>query len=170
MNADDKINLQNILQQSDAEETTDKIRNLKHSQKIKEDVTRMIELKTKYARLRTSNADQFESMCISQCNFLFTTYTNIYNKLYKDELDLNILANFIDVLKRIEDGEIDQHEGSYLVGQLLKKIYVDSAIKHSENVDKKNAKHTKTSSKPVKKPKKLSWAEYKKMDTNEVTA
>ena len=95
MNADDKINLQNILQQSDAEETTDKIRDLKHSQKIKEDVTRMIELKTKYARLRTSNVDQFESMCISQCNFLFTKYTNIYNKLYKDELDLNILAEIV---------------------------------------------------------------------------
>ena len=77
MNADDKINLQNILQQSDAEETTDKIRNLKHSQQIKEDVTRMIELKTKYARLRSSNADQFESMCISQCNFLFTKYTKL---------------------------------------------------------------------------------------------
>lgn len=167
MNADDKINLQNILQQTDVEETTSKIRVLKHSQQIKEDVTRMIELKKKYARLRSSNTSQFESMCIKQCNFLFTNYTNIYNKLYKDELDLNILANFIDVLKRIEDGEIDQHEGSYLVGQLLKKIYVDSAIRHSENVDRRNAKNTKTTSKPVQKPKKVSWAQFKQMNTDD---
>lgn len=170
MNADDKINLQSILQQADVEETTDKIRNLKHSLKIKEDVTKMVELKQKYARLRSSNASQFESMCISQCNFLFTHYTNIYNKLYKDELDLEILANFVDVLKRIEEGEIDQHEGSYLIGQLLKKIYVDSAIRHADNVDKKNQKNKKVSSKPVIKPKKISWNEYKKINTNDVTA
>ena len=28
---------------------------------------------------------------INECNFLYTYYTDIYNKLRKDELDLNIL-------------------------------------------------------------------------------
>ena len=41
--------------------------------------------------------------------------------LYGDLLSRVLLVP--NVLKRIEDGEIDQHEGSYLIGQLLKKIY-----------------------------------------------
>ena len=37
---------------------------------------------------------------------------------------MKILFQFIDVLNKIEDGKMDQHEGSYEVGLLLKKIYV----------------------------------------------
>jgi hypothetical protein len=42
-------------------------------------------------------------------------------------------------LKKIEDQEIDQHEGSYEVGMLLKKIYVDSALKKANKLNE-NAK------------------------------
>ena len=47
----------------------------------------------------------------------------------------NIFNKFLDVLKRIEDGELDQHEGSFMVGTLLKELYIDSAIKKSEKLD-----------------------------------
>ena len=46
------------------------------------------------------------------------------------------LINKIDsALKRIEDGKIDQHEGSYEVGLLLKKLYIDSVLKQKEKDD-----------------------------------
>ena len=32
--------------------------------------------------------------------------------------------------------KVDQHEGSVLVGKLLKELYVDSALRRSENLDK----------------------------------
>ena len=80
----------------------------------------------------------------------------------KDELDLTILAKFISVLERIEDGEIDQHEGSYLVGKLLKELYIDSALKKSEALDEKNAKLDKQKEAEIIKPKhKISWKEFK---------
>ena len=75
---------------------------------------------------------------------------------------LTILAKFISLLERIEDGEIDQHEGSYLVGKLLKELYIDSALKKSEALDEKNAKLDKQKEAEIIKPKhKISWKEFK---------
>jgi hypothetical protein len=68
---------------------------------------------------------------------LFTYYTDIYNKVRKDEIDYNILFQFLDVLKKIEDGLVDQHEGSFEVGTLLKKLYVDSAIRKADKINAK---------------------------------
>ena len=39
----------------------------------------------------------------------------------KDELDLSILDNFLEVLKQIEDGKVDQHEASFGNWQTFKK-------------------------------------------------
>jgi hypothetical protein len=41
----------------------------------------------------------------------------------------------LDILKKIEDGQLDQHEGSFMVGTILKDIYVDSALKKAEKLD-----------------------------------
>ena len=35
----------------------------------------------------------------------------------------------INVLKNIEEGDVDQHEGSVVVGKILKEMYIDSALK-----------------------------------------
>ncbi len=162
MDPKDRLKLQSMLKDNNVEETTELIRTLKHSEQIKECVVAIDQLKKSHARLRKSNFSQFEQMCISRAGFLFNHYTNIFNKLVKDEIDLNILGSFIQVLKRIEDGEIDQHEGSFLVGDLLKKIYVDSAVRSAENAERRASK--KKSKEPSRPPaKKVSWAEYKKM-------
>ena len=58
-------------------------------------------------------------MCFRQCSFLSSQYTDIYNKLYKNELNLEILYKFILELKAIEDGDKDQHEASFSVGKLF---------------------------------------------------
>ena len=38
---------------------------------------------------------------MTECNFLFTYYTDIYNKIRKDEIDLKILFKAFDVLRDI---------------------------------------------------------------------
>lgn len=158
---DDKqrLNLSKMLQEYQTEETTDKIRELKHSKQIKQDVGIMLELKKKYSRMERNNNASFRSMVERKCSFLFNNYTNIFNKLYKDELDLNVLSQFVQILQRIEEGEIDQHEGSYMVGTLLKKLYIDSALKREEKMEK-GKKRKKTT---FSKSKNISWNEYKKM-------
>ena len=162
MDEKQRLKLDEMLKANDVEDQTDKIRELKHSRMIKADVETMIRFKQRYARLKQTNYKQYEQMMDRQCTFLFQNYTDIYNKLRKDELNLQILAKFISVLERIENGEIDQHEGSYHVGQLLKELYIDSALKKSEKMDAKNAKNDAETKKKIKKPThKVSWKEFK---------
>jgi len=159
MNSEERLNLQNMIKANDVEDKTELIRESRHSDKIKEDVKNFLFLKQKYPRLAKSNPSEFDQMCISKCQFIFTNYTDIFNKIKKEEIDLTILDNFLIVLKKIEEGKIDQHDGSYQIGKLLKEIYIDSALKKSEKLDKEHTKNNKTEK--VSKPREISWSEFK---------
>lgn len=155
---DDKqrLQLQNMIKTNNVEDQTDFIRNLKHSQIIRNEVNSMIMIKAKF---RGDDA-KINEECVNECNFLFTYYTDIYNKVRKDEIDIGILNKFLDVLKRIEDGELDQHEGSFLVGSILKELYVDSALKKA---DKLNAGE-EPKPEPKKPEKLVSYKQFKKIN------
>jgi len=154
MNASEKLNLNNLIKEYKHESTTEKIRTLKHSNLIREDVAKMIELKKKYIRIDNKI---LKGMVEKQCSFLYKNYTNIFNKVFKGVIDLNLLNNFLKILKTVEDGKCDQHEASYKVGQILKQIYIDSAVREADIKDKKYKKKEK----PLKKSKKISWSQYK---------
>ena len=81
MDNSDRLNLQKMIKANDVIDCTDAIRKHKHSIKIREDVTKLISLKKKYSRLSSTNAEQFDSMCVSQCSFLFNNYTDIFLSL-----------------------------------------------------------------------------------------
>jgi hypothetical protein len=155
---DDKQRLQlsNMIKVNNVEDQTELIRNLKHSQILRADVNNMILLKSKYK----GDDEKIYNECINECNFLFTYYTDIFNKIRKDEISINILNKFIDILKRIEDGDLDQHEGSFAVGTLLKELYIDSALKKADKLDELNEKEKVE---PKKAEVKISWKQFKKM-------
>jgi len=157
MDSQDRLNLKRLISEYKPEETTSKIRTLKHSSKIKEDVERYLMLKSKYARLPRETQ---EKMYRNQCNFLYINYTNIFNKLIKEQLDLSILYRLLMVLKAIEEEKYDQHEGSVKVGEILKQLYIDSALKGGDQNEKKPKKERK------RKGKKISWEEYKRTEMN----
>jgi len=157
LNSDERLNLKKLIDESDCENNTENIRKLKHSKLIRDDVRKMDTLKNSNSELRKSNPEQFTEMCQSECSFLFNNYTDIFNKMLKDELDLTIMTKLLTVLKLIEDNKVDQHEASVMVGKILKELYVDSAMKRSDNLDK-----LYESEKPVPvESKKISWKEYK---------
>jgi hypothetical protein len=155
---DDKQRLQlsNMIKVNNVEDQTELIRNLKHSQILRTDVNNMIMLKSKYR----GNDEKIYNESINECNFLFTYYTDIFNKIRKDEIDIGILNKFIDVLKRIEDRELDQHEGSFAIGTLLKELYIDSALKKADKLDELNENGKVEPKKPEVK---ISWKQFKKM-------
>ena len=168
MDPDQRIHLQKLIEANGTEDHTEVIRRVKHSSQIHQDVTTMIQLKRDYGRLAKSNPKQFDAMCVSRCVFLFTYYTDIYNRLKSGEIDLNLLMQMIRILREIEDGKMDQHDGSFKVGKILKSIYVDSALKRSENLDAEQAAKEKRAatkaaktSRPAIPEKKLTWAEFK---------
>jgi hypothetical protein len=160
MNEEERLNLRKMIAANNAEDNTSTIRKLKHSELIRSDVALMLKLKHEYSRLAKSNTAQFDAICVSRCSFLFNNYTDIFNKLKKDEIDLGILTKLVNVLKLIEDGRIDQHEGSFEVGKLLKQIYIDSALRKSEHLDDAAAAKAKNEQ-PVAKVKDVSWKQFK---------
>ena len=166
MDKKQRLHLQKMISENNVEETTDKIRSLKHSSLIRQDVDTYLSLKRRYSRLSETNAEQFTQMVRAQCTFLFENYTNLFSRLIKDELNLQILAMLLTILKRIEDGELDQHEGSYEVGKLLKKLYIDSALRRNDKKESKSKRRKKKKKK--KNPKaKMTWAKYKALHLNE---
>jgi len=168
MDPEQRIHLQKLVEANGTEDHTEVIRRVKHSSQIYTDVSTMIKLKHEYGRLAKSNPKQFDAICVSRCAFLFTYYTDLYNKLKAGEIDLKLLFKMIQILRDIEEGKLDQHEGSFEVGKILKSIYIDSALKRSENLDAEQTKKEKQTtakaskkSRPAIPEKKLTWAEFK---------
>ena len=157
----DKVDLKKLINDSDFEDNTENIRKLKHSKLMRQDIMKILQLKSKHVRLIKNDFDRFTKLCSTQCNFLFTNYTDIFNRILKDELDLNILGSVLDVLGKIEEGDIDQMQGSVEVGELLKKLYIDSALKRGNNIDKEHPESNEEHIFQVSKT--ISWREFKTM-------
>jgi len=154
MDDNQRLHLQNMITANNVEDNTDLIRELKHSLILKENVNNLIMLKAKYP----NDPDALNLEGMSECNFLFTYYTDIYNKIRKDEIDLKILYKAFDVLRDIEDGKLDQHTGAYEFGTLLKQIYVDSALKKA---DKLNSENDNKESEYKGAQVEISWKQFK---------
>ena len=152
-----RLQLQNMIKVNNVEDQTGLIRDLKHSQILRNEINNMIMIKAKYR----GDDEKIAQECMNESNFLFTYYTEIFNKVKKDEIDINLLYQFLDILKKIEDGHLDQHEGSFQVGTILKAIYVDSALKKADKLDAENEKEKVE---PKKANVNISWKQFKKMN------
>jgi len=72
------------------------------------------------------------------------------------------MSKLLIVLKLIEDGQMDQQDGSVRIGRLLKDLYIDSAVRRADNLDKEREDDT-----PVQNTgKEISWAKYKSAGMN----
>ena len=153
-----RLKLTQMIEENNVSDQTDLIRDLRHSSIIKREALLLSEMVSTYSHL--SYAD-LRTLTMIDCNFLITYYTDIYNRILKKEIDINILNKFLTVLERIETGEIGQHEGSYLVGQSLKELYIDSALKKSEHLDQKysTSNESVVNTPPVLN---ITWKQYKK--------
>ena len=155
----EKLDLKQFLDNnSNYVDNTEHIRTLKHSTSIRDAVRTIENLKVSQSVLKESDNEAFVELCKSECRFLYDAYTDLFHKLVKDELDLTIMTKLLTVLKLIEDGKVDQNDGSVMVGKILKELYVDSAMKRADALDKE---HEAEKQKPIN-GKAISWNEYKK--------
>jgi hypothetical protein len=157
MNNNQRLQLQNMIKTNNVTDQTELIRNLKHSQILKNEINSLVLIKAKYR----DDIEKLNELSVTECNFLFTYYTDIFNKIKKDEINLGILLQFIDVLKKIEEGDLDQHEGSFTIGTLLKELYIDSALKKADKLNEIYDNQT-TKTEP-KESIKISWKQFKQM-------
>jgi predicted transcriptional regulator len=148
-----KLLLQEMIRANNVEDQTENIRALKHSVLLRKDIERLLEMMKE-----TSDPMELHIEAMMECNFIFTYYTDIYNKIRKEEIDLGILFRFLNVFEKIENGTIDQHEGSFEVGTLLKELYVDSALKKAKKLDEQYKEEV-----VQVEPKDIGWKNYKKV-------
>ena len=161
MDSLERLNLKKLIDNSQCENNTEYIKQLKHSSRIREDVFKIKKLKKEKSKLEKNDPEEFDQLCKKECFFLFTNYTDIFNKLMKNELDLIIMNKMLDVLQKIENGKVDQHEGSAMFGQILKELYIDSALKRGENIDKSMPP---VEEKIFEEGKKISWKDFKNLN------
>jgi hypothetical protein len=149
-----RLQLQQMIKANNVTDQTNLIRELRHSDTLKENVQTLILLKNKYS----GDPEKLHLEGMTECSFLFMHYTDIYNKIRKDEIDLQILFQFLEVLRKIENKELDQHEGSFEVGSLLKKIYIDSALKKADKINNMNGSNNVTN---TEEKSTVTWKQYK---------
>jgi len=159
MNEQESLDLKRMVNEMNCENNTETIRKLKHSSEIARDVKSICDIRTQNPDL---SYNDLLIMCQGACCFLYRNYTDIFHKCVRGELDIQMMSKFLVVLKMIEDGVVDQHEGSVYVGKILKEIYVDSAIKRADTLDRESAAGaTEAESVPKVPPKPITWNEYK---------
>jgi hypothetical protein len=157
INDQERLNLKKLVHDMECDNNTDTIRKLKHSVLIRDDIRRLETLKHTEKVLLANDTARFSEMAKNKCVFLYTNYTDIFNKVLKDELDLGIMTRLLGILKMIEDEKVDQHEGSVLVGKILKELYIDSALKRADNLDKEHP----SDQVEVESGSNISWHQYK---------
>lgn len=153
----ERLNLQKMINESECDDNTEQIRKLKHSVLIRDDLRKLDTFKKANLSLKNSNYDEFLEKAKTECPFLYNSYTDIFNRVIKDELDLEIMTKLLIVLKMIENGKLNQHEGSVMVGKVLKELYVDSALKRGENLDEQ----FKSDEPTPKEHQNITWKQYK---------
>jgi hypothetical protein len=147
----DKHQLRKMVEAHNVEDNTDKIRLNQHSADIRRCIQRVTDLKREHPEY---TKQQLEDEVLKDCGFLFFHYFDIYNLVLK-QTDLSILNPLLDVLGKIECGDCDQHEGSYLVGKYLKELYIDDVLRRSERDEPKPPTHTLE----------VTWSQFKTMNS-----
>lgn len=153
MNPSQRLQLNQIIDENNIEDYTNLIREKRHSGKIRKSVTRMIDIIKANEGL---DARALDELLMADCAFMFNHYTDLYNRIKNQELDLSILWEFLNVLEKVENEESDQHMAAFEVGSLLKKLYIDSAIRGQSKYDNK----AETS---IREGKSITWNDYSKM-------
>mgnify|MGYP001248887509 FL=1 len=155
----EKLQLQKMINESECDDNTSQIRELKHSILLRDNIRKLDTFRKANIELQKTNYNEFVNQAKDIVPFLYNSYTDIFNRITKDELDLEIMTKLLIVLKMIEDDKINQHEGSVMVGKVLKELYVDSALKRGENLDEQY----KSAEPTPKEHGNISWKDYKKL-------
>jgi hypothetical protein len=156
------LNMKSLMDSDDYVNNTERIRELKHSELILEDIGKLCRIKKDHFHMKMVEEEKYNHLCETTAQFLFSNYTDLFRKVLKDELDMKMMVNFIGILKLIEEGKLDQYDASVKIGTILREMYVDSALRRGDNLDKEHAADA-----PVfVEPEKISWKTFKQTINN----
>lgn len=137
MNKKERKQLERMVKENNVVDNTNLLRMSKSSKKLKEELNDMIK-----------NPENENSGL-----YLKEHYDFLYKQIKEKKVNLDILYKMFESLEKIENGTYDQHEASYEVGLLLKKLYVDKKLKSEKIIDNE---------KKINSGKSISYSEYLK--------
>jgi len=158
MNDQDRANLNKVIEGLDSaqyQDNTEYLRQERRSIRLRDEVLHMERLKRSYEGDRASEA--FVELCQRECSYLFMQYPLIFNKLVKDLLDLRLFFQALQTLRQIEDGAINQEEGSVIMGKLFADMYLDASRREGAKWDEEREAERP----PPLEGKALSWKQFK---------
>ena len=159
MNEQERIQLNKMISHGNVEDVTGEIRRKKHSPILRKELSSIQNLLIDQAsQVLQLSPSELSNACEHYAPFMCMNYADLFMRAKNGDLDFDIMGKFIDVLERIEEGTIDQHEGAHEVGTLLKKLYIDSALKRSDRLDDDSPSAEKDDIEPLD----VSYTHYKK--------
>ena len=84
MNTAERLELDRLVKENGVTDSTQEIRNRKHSRPLKDSVDKMIKFKKEERLLLEKDPDAFDALLVRECSFMFNYYTDLYNRLKKD--------------------------------------------------------------------------------------
>ena len=156
------FNLQTLMSASKGiqQDNTEYIKRHKASQSIRVDMERMNALKSQYS-IAQQNEESFVELCRNECAYLFNQQPGIFYRLFKNELNTDLLAKVLETLQQIEDGKMTQHDASVNIGQMVADLYTDSALRVASNLEASIP--ISETPKPIVPVVSISWKDFKKI-------
>ena len=152
---DEQVKIQELItNQTDYVDNTNDIRERKASEQLLGEIRRFEEFEKKNQKLKKDNFVQYVEKCKTICPYLNVHFNGVFNYLLKENINYDIMAQFLYVLKMIEDGKMTQQDGSGAIGKILGQIYLDPAVQAKEAITS-----TKEDTPP---PLEIGWKSYKK--------
>ena len=147
-----------ITNQTDYVDNTDDIRERKASEKLLIEIRNFEVFEQKNKELKKDNFVEYVEKCKKICPYLNVHFNGIFNYLLKENINYDIMAQFLYVLKMIEDGKMTQQDGSGAIGKILGQIYLDPAVQ-TKNAISSSPSNEEHESPPALE---IGWKSYKK--------
>ena len=140
------------------EDNTSGIREAKHSSPLLADIRRMGPLRKKYAELKEKSMDDYLAIFQRECKYIYTQFPDVFDRVVKNDMNLDVFEKIIMILKMIEDGKVNQSEASALVGKLSQKLFFQKEAQEAIS-------GATTTKEEQENPRGMSWKEFKNSRT-----
>ncbi len=130
-NTKEKSLLDDIIKEHKIEDNTNYVVNNKKASIIRKEFNALIKIKQVHG-------DGKINISKIQAPYLYKNYKSIFDKIIKNDFNVVLFKDLIDILEKIENKKIDLNEGSFIFGKKLKNIFVDKCIYNNSNNELNN--------------------------------
>lgn len=152
MNAEERLQLNAMIQQNNTVDNTEQIRKYRHSAGLIADTHRLVDLMAE----NFDDPQKVHNCAVSECPTLYNFYPKIFHQLRKSEIKLEMWLECLYELKAIEDNKTDQHEAAFDIGKKLLDVFYNATVTRGEKIDAAQPKPE------LRKPLDIHWSDFAK--------